>query len=348
MADLPDANKAFNKVRKRALLPVQIREDICFWFKNASQIGGRLIEGSITLDKNILAGVPKEVFSGMTALEAPVRAPVSEFVLPAGNVGNFYVSTIRTAGRAGLVEHSFSNYRDMRLTVLSRRGEKVKSYLQELVEILYSDVFLEVRFLDELDIQSFISPVNAIAPSNFSTDSGTKMLARRVLRSSYDVSEKIRCLPWLPSRPDGSRIFISRKKAKSRKIVNEDELFSRIKGYGFISVCMEEYSLREQIEMVNGADFVIGPHGAGMAHMVSARPGASFIELSSRQYAMRAVNNFSPVAQSVGVNYHVLYCDEDGDSTAELVENEGNDIVVGEAAVKEITSIIIEGALADQ
>lgn len=342
VAERADTKAAFNRIRKRAMLPIQLRDDLCFWFRDARQLGSRICEGALTLDKNVLGGVPAETWRGIAPLDGPVPAPVDELVLHAPNVGNFFVSTIRTAGRPALAARSFSNHRDMRLSVLSRRGEPVKPYLRETIELLYAGTFAEIRFIEELDIGSFICPINPVVPGSVAAEGASGGPSRRVLRSSCDIADAIRGLPRPGDSPARGRILISRRNAKTRKIANEDALLGELAPLGFVAVCMEDLSLREQMTMVAEAEIVIGPHGAGMAHMVSARPGASFIELSSRQYAVRAVNNFAPVAQAIGVAYHILYCDEDGDHTAELVENEGNDIIVGPQAMDQIARIVAE------
>lgn len=195
--------------------------------------------------------------------------------------------------------------------------------------------------MDELDITSFVCPINPIVPSKLqASESGRYRKVRRVLRSATYTAERISEVFNNENSAPRERILISRKNAKFRKITNENDLYDILKTHGFKSVVMEDLTLSQQLQLMRNAEFVIGPHGAGMAHMLSCRPGTHLIELSARQYVVRAVNNFAPVAQVTGVDYHIIYCDENGDPTAKLIENEGNDIIVGEKALREIESII--------
>ncbi|MEA5534720.1 glycosyltransferase family 61 protein [Crocosphaera sp. XPORK-15E] len=76
-----------------------------------------------------------------------------------------------------------------------------------------------------------------------------------------------------PKRPRNkiNRIFISREKAKNRRIINEDKLLEIIAKYGFKKYCLETLSVEEQIELFYDADSVIAPHGAGLANLIFSR-----------------------------------------------------------------------------
>lgn len=66
-------------------------------------------------------------------------------------------------------------------------------------------------------------------------------------------------------------IYISRKKATVRRVVNEDEVVSVLKGYGFIEYCLEDLSFIQQIELFYDAVIVVGSHGAGFTNLVFSR-----------------------------------------------------------------------------
>jgi len=69
-------------------------------------------------------------------------------------------------------------------------------------------------------------------------------------------------------------IYMSRQKEerRRRRVVNNDELEKCIKGYGFETVYGEDLSFEEQANLFYNADFILGPHGAGIANIVFCRP----------------------------------------------------------------------------
>lgn len=75
------------------------------------------------------------------------------------------------------------------------------------------------------------------------------------------------------------RLYISRKQAKSRKIVNEVELIELLKKYDFTEICLEDYALSGQIALFHAAQAVVAPHGAGLTNLTFSESGAFALEL---------------------------------------------------------------------
>ncbi|MEQ9424502.1 MAG: glycosyltransferase family 61 protein [Cyclobacteriaceae bacterium] len=73
------------------------------------------------------------------------------------------------------------------------------------------------------------------------------------------------------------RFFISRRQAHGRHIVNENELNEIFIKYDITSVCLEDISLRDQINMFGNAKLIIAPHGAGLTNVMFTTK-ASIIE----------------------------------------------------------------------
>lgn len=66
------------------------------------------------------------------------------------------------------------------------------------------------------------------------------------------------------------RIYISRSKAKFRRIANEPELYPLLKQYGFKIVWPEELEYKQQIQIFYDAEAIISPHGAGLTNLLFA------------------------------------------------------------------------------
>jgi capsular polysaccharide biosynthesis protein len=75
------------------------------------------------------------------------------------------------------------------------------------------------------------------------------------------------------------RIFISRRKSKTRKLANETELEQLLHWHGFETHCLEDYSLAKQARLLREAEIIVATHGAGLANLLFARPGTQVIEI---------------------------------------------------------------------
>ena len=99
------------------------------------------------------------------------------------------------------------------------------------------------------------------------------------------------------------RLYISRKLAVSRRIINEDELVNFLREYGFDTVIFESMSFREQISFMAAAEVVIAPHGAGLTNLVFSSPGTKIVEIFNNNY----VNGcFWVIANQIGLEYYYL------------------------------------------
>ena len=83
----------------------------------------------------------------------------------------------------------------------------------------------------------------------------------------------------LQTDKSGKRIYVSRKNARARRIVNESEFAPVLKRHGFESVVMEELSLDDQIGLMRQADMLAGAHGGGLTNMIFLSPQVPLLEL---------------------------------------------------------------------
>lgn len=77
----------------------------------------------------------------------------------------------------------------------------------------------------------------------------------------------------------GKKIYISRKIARGRKILNEGAVSSFLKDNGFVCITPESYSFEEQVSIFSNAKVLVGIHGAGLANMLFMEPDSSVIEI---------------------------------------------------------------------
>ncbi|MDO6567908.1 glycosyltransferase family 61 protein [Alteromonas sp. 1_MG-2023] len=105
---------------------------------------------------------------------------------------------------------------------------------------------------------------------------------------------------------NGNRIklYISRRDAKSRQILNEIELEKALTLLGFKIVIPTEHSPEEQLQLFADADIVIGSHGAGLTGVFACKSGSKVIEIFNPSKGTAAYANMS---QAMGLNYTAVF-----------------------------------------
>lgn len=81
------------------------------------------------------------------------------------------------------------------------------------------------------------------------------------------------------SRTYPERIYVTRKNAKYRKVVNEDEVIQLLTRYGFSVVDFDVLSFWGQVAQMQAAKYIVAVHGAGVANIVFANPETKILEL---------------------------------------------------------------------
>ena len=105
----------------------------------------------------------------------------------------------------------------------------------------------------------------------------------------------------------GERLYLSRAKARRRRVANEDALWARLEPLGFARVYLEDLAWSEQINAFRHARVVVAPHGAGLANLVFCRPGTRVVEFFHRTYVNPC---FWRVAALGGLDYRPMVMTE--------------------------------------
>lgn len=107
----------------------------------------------------------------------------------------------------------------------------------------------------------------------------------------------------------GKRVYISRRLATRRRMLNEDELFPILQRYGFEIVDAEKTSLEQMARLLAGADMLLSLHGAGLANMLFLPDGAQLVEL--RHQDDSGNNAYFAMAHALELPYCYLHVQPD-------------------------------------
>ncbi len=111
------------------------------------------------------------------------------------------------------------------------------------------------------------------------------------------------------------RIYISRSKSSKRRLANELELEEILKKFDFNIIFAEELSLSEQVILFSNANFLIAPHGAGLANLIWAHSSFKVMEI----FPANIFNDcYARLAVQMGFEYRYLVCSNDDSSYGKI------------------------------
>jgi hypothetical protein len=95
-------------------------------------------------------------------------------------------------------------------------------------------------------------------------------------RVSSGIAGSARALP--------RHIYIDRRGAALRPLLNEDEVVDALRPFGFVPIRPETLSMEDQLRLFRHADAIVAPHGAGLANLGFCKPGTVILELFMDAY----------------------------------------------------------------
>ena len=99
------------------------------------------------------------------------------------------------------------------------------------------------------------------------------------------------------------RIYISRKNARHRRVLNETEVMEKLSQYGFISIQLESLTFSEQVALFSQAKAIIAPHGSGLTNIVFCHSSAKVAEFVSPHYNR---HYYWIISQYLGLEHYCL------------------------------------------
>jgi Glycosyltransferase 61 len=106
--------------------------------------------------------------------------------------------------------------------------------------------------------------------------------ARAIAPWKIDCLRTLRDSIPVPASPGRGKIYVSRRRAAVRQIINESEFEEMLQRANFTVVELETKPWNEQVALFGAADVVLAPHGAALANCAFCRPGAIVAEIGTR------------------------------------------------------------------
>lgn len=106
------------------------------------------------------------------------------------------------------------------------------------------------------------------------------------------------------------RIYVSRKMAKNRKLVNNQEVLDVFTKFNFKEICFEEYNFFEQVYLMKNCKVLAGVHGAGFANIAFLPEHANLFELIKEYSSYKEERpSYWRLCSALDLKYYIQYCE---------------------------------------
>lgn len=106
----------------------------------------------------------------------------------------------------------------------------------------------------------------------------------------------------------GKRIYITRRDAKKRRFVNEDEIVNCLEQLGFQVVEASSFNFEEKIKLFSDAEVVVGLTGAGLTNLLFCNRKAAVLELFPETFVSYF---YASICSYLGLNYQSIIIKSD-------------------------------------
>ncbi|MFM2337670.1 MAG: hypothetical protein RL115_863 [Bacteroidota bacterium] len=103
------------------------------------------------------------------------------------------------------------------------------------------------------------------------------------------------------------KIYVSRRSARFRKVINESEVEDYMSANGFVCLELEKMSIEQQIHIFKTCKTVVSIHGAGLVNCIFMPIGSTVIELSSGvNHGSR--DTYVTLCKTIGIHHSFVFC----------------------------------------
>ena len=103
------------------------------------------------------------------------------------------------------------------------------------------------------------------------------------------------------------KIYLSRSRVNTRKVLNEIDIVSFLRNYGFECIHNEDLSTDEQIALFKGATHIISCHGSQLTNIIFCQPGTNVCEIRHITHTIHYRKAFHDLSNGFGLKYYLLY-----------------------------------------
>lgn len=109
-----------------------------------------------------------------------------------------------------------------------------------------------------------------------------------------------------------NKIYLTRKNASYRKLINEADLIDYLKSKQFLIIDLETFDIEKQIDLFSSAEVVISPTSSSLANIIFCNTGTKIIEITPRykfRYENELKSRYSNICKWLNLKYFSLPAD---------------------------------------
>ena len=108
------------------------------------------------------------------------------------------------------------------------------------------------------------------------------------------------------------KIYITRQNSAVRNLINERDVFNKLKKSGFRMIDLNNFNVFEQINLFSNAEVIVSATGSGLTNIVFCNEGTKIIEICPKynfDYENNFKSRFSFIAKNLRLKYFQIVAD---------------------------------------
>lgn len=231
--------------------------------------------------------------TGMRKLEARIKGKLAhiegrvlDLVTPGSNLYSHWLLDLLPKIKM-VTDAGYDINRDFDRIIVNFYGGGFKKESFQLLGIESSKVWdykTHPKFFVADELVTVTAPRARLFTPDWVTDFVNKLFSRE---KSYDMP---------------SKVYISRSKGNSRRILNEALFVEHISSLGYKTYYCEDHSIATTAAVIRNATHIIAPHGAGLANIIFAKPKTKVFEL----FCAHLSPEFYKISLAKKLDYHAI------------------------------------------
>lgn len=179
--------------------------------------------------------------------------------------------------------------------------KNILQFHRETFEIL-KDKFVLIEDLSDIDNYKIISMYGETHTSNSICDN--PHIIYPFIRELFLEKMKYDIIPK-------KRIYITRKNSESqhhgclkRMIINEEEVYDKLKKYNFEYIQLEDYNMYEKIKLFMESEVILSSNSGALTLLLFANIKTKIIEIVNRGFPHNIENQYYDISKTLGLNYN--------------------------------------------
>jgi capsular polysaccharide biosynthesis protein len=120
-----------------------------------------------------------------------------------------------------------------------------------------------------------------------------------MLRNRFQIPDQVSQFPY-------KMIYIRRKPSKARNILNESDVIKVIEEFKIEPHFFEEYTFKEQMELMNKSIFLVSIHGAGLTNMLFMPINSYILEFRNEFDEGYSPNCYFNLSAELNMKYYYI------------------------------------------